>query len=186
MCVHSQQLSFILQEKNQVTSDNSLWTVARQVPLAMGLSRQDYCSGLPFPSPGESSHPRDQIRIPCIAGRFFTTEPIAVIHINHSKCIPKVKEGNLHRSNHVRAKEIFYPCRQGKAKHENLLVCCLTTGLHSSFFRKIFIWLHWILFGAYGIMLAALGLIWGTWDHGSLTWDRTPGPFPLRAQSLSH
>ena len=24
------------------------WTVARQAPLSMGLSRQGYCSGLPF------------------------------------------------------------------------------------------------------------------------------------------
>ena len=29
------------------------WTVARQVPLSMGFSRQDYCSGLPCPPPGD-------------------------------------------------------------------------------------------------------------------------------------
>ena len=28
------------------------WTVARQAPLSMGLSRQEYWNGLPFPSPG--------------------------------------------------------------------------------------------------------------------------------------
>ena len=28
------------------------WTVARQAPLSMGFSRQEYWSGLPFPSPG--------------------------------------------------------------------------------------------------------------------------------------
>ena len=27
------------------------WTVAYQVPLSMGFSRQEYWSGLPFPSP---------------------------------------------------------------------------------------------------------------------------------------
>ena len=32
------------------------WTVARQVPLSMGFSRQEYWSGLPFPSPGDFSH----------------------------------------------------------------------------------------------------------------------------------
>ena len=32
-----------------------LWTVAHQAPLFMGFSRQEYWSGLPFPSPkGES------------------------------------------------------------------------------------------------------------------------------------
>ena len=30
----------------------TLWTVAPQAPLSMGLSRQEYCSRLPFPSPG--------------------------------------------------------------------------------------------------------------------------------------
>ena len=29
------------------------WTVARQAPLPMGCSRQEYWSGLPLPSPGE-------------------------------------------------------------------------------------------------------------------------------------
>ena len=28
-----------------------LWTVARQAPLSMGFPRQEYWSGLPFPSP---------------------------------------------------------------------------------------------------------------------------------------
>ena len=27
------------------------WTVAHQALLSMGLPRQEYCSGLPFPSP---------------------------------------------------------------------------------------------------------------------------------------
>ena len=30
----------------------TLWTVAHQAPLFMGSSRQEYWSGLPFPSPG--------------------------------------------------------------------------------------------------------------------------------------
>ena len=29
------------------------WTVAYQAPLSMGFSRQEYWSGLPFPSPGD-------------------------------------------------------------------------------------------------------------------------------------
>ena len=32
----------------------TLWTVAHQDPLSMGFSRQEYWSGLPFPSPGIS------------------------------------------------------------------------------------------------------------------------------------
>ena len=33
------------------------WTVARQAPLSVGFFRQEYWSGLPFPSPGDLPHP---------------------------------------------------------------------------------------------------------------------------------
>ena len=33
------------------------WTVGHQVPLSMEFSRQEYWSGLPFPSPGDLSDP---------------------------------------------------------------------------------------------------------------------------------
>ena len=49
----------------------TLWTVARQAPLSMRFSRQEYWSGLPFPSPRGSSRPRDRTRVSCIAGRCF-------------------------------------------------------------------------------------------------------------------
>ena len=42
------------------------WTVAYLVPLSMGFSRQEYWSGLPFPSPGESSQNKDQTRVSSI------------------------------------------------------------------------------------------------------------------------
>ena len=48
------------------------WTVARQAPLSMGFSRQEYCSGSPFASPGHLPGPREGTLFFCIAGRFFT------------------------------------------------------------------------------------------------------------------
>ena len=33
------------------------WTVALQAPLSMGFSKQEYWSGLPFPSPGDLPDP---------------------------------------------------------------------------------------------------------------------------------
>ena len=33
------------------------WTVASQTPPSMGFSRQEYWSGLPFPSPGDLPNP---------------------------------------------------------------------------------------------------------------------------------
>ena len=35
----------------------TLWTVAYQASLSMGFSRQEYWSGLPFPSPGDLPDP---------------------------------------------------------------------------------------------------------------------------------
>ena len=35
----------------------TLWTKARQFPVSMGFSSQEYWSGLPFPSPGDLSDP---------------------------------------------------------------------------------------------------------------------------------
>ena len=44
------------------------WTVAHQAPLCMEVSRQEYWSGLPFPSPGIFP-----TQVSCISGRLFTT-----------------------------------------------------------------------------------------------------------------
>ena len=35
----------------------TLWTIACQAPLPIGFSRQEYWSGLPFPTPGDLPHP---------------------------------------------------------------------------------------------------------------------------------
>ena len=53
----------------------TLWTVAHQAPPSMGFSRQEYWSGLPFPSPGDFPNPGIEPRSPSLVGRFFTTEP---------------------------------------------------------------------------------------------------------------
>ena len=42
------------------------WTVAYQVPQSMGFSRQDYWSGLPFPSPGDLPDPGIEPRSPAL------------------------------------------------------------------------------------------------------------------------
>ena len=52
------------------------WTVACQAPLSMGLSRQKYWSGLPFPSPGDLPDPGIKLASllsPALASGFFTT-----------------------------------------------------------------------------------------------------------------
>ena len=49
------------------------WTVARQAPLSMGFSRQEYWSGLPCPPPGNLLDSGTSLLSPALAGRFFTT-----------------------------------------------------------------------------------------------------------------
>ena len=51
------------------------WTVACQAPLSMGFSRQEYWSGLPFPSPGDLPNPGIKLAFPALVGGFFSTEP---------------------------------------------------------------------------------------------------------------
>ena len=68
MCVYLSLIHFIVQQKltqccqavvllfSRKAKSNSFgspWTLAHQPPLSMGFPRQEYCSGLPFPSPGD-------------------------------------------------------------------------------------------------------------------------------------
>ena len=42
------------------------WTVTHHAPLSMGFSRQEYWSGLPFPSPGDLPNPGVEPRSPAL------------------------------------------------------------------------------------------------------------------------
>ena len=57
----------------------TLWTIARQAPLSIGFSRQEYWSGLPCPPPaGGLPDPGIEpasLPSPALAGRLFTSEP---------------------------------------------------------------------------------------------------------------
>ena len=53
----------------------TLQTVACQGLLFWGFSRQEYCSGLPFPSPGSFPNPGMEPMSLTLAGRFFTAKP---------------------------------------------------------------------------------------------------------------
>ena len=51
------------------------WTVAHQAPPSMGFSRQEYWSGLPFPSSGDLPNPRIEPRSPTLQVDALTSEP---------------------------------------------------------------------------------------------------------------
>ena len=50
------------------------WTVAHQVPLSMGFSRQEYLSGLPCPPPGDLPNPGIKPRSPILQADSLPTE----------------------------------------------------------------------------------------------------------------
>ena len=50
-------------------------TIACQVPLSRGFSRQEYWRGLPFLPPEDIPYPGIEPESPALAGGFFTTEP---------------------------------------------------------------------------------------------------------------
>ena len=69
LCMHAQSL-----QSCQLCV--TLWAVARQSPLYLGFSRQEYWSGLPFPPPGDLPHlelKSTSLTSPALTGWFFTT-----------------------------------------------------------------------------------------------------------------
>ena len=55
------------------------WAVVHQTSLSMEFSRQEYWSGLPFPTPGDLPDPRIEptyFTSPVLVGRFFTNVPL--------------------------------------------------------------------------------------------------------------
>ena len=50
------------------------WTVAHQASPSMGFSRQEYWSGLPFPSPGDLPDPGIQPGSPALGADALTSE----------------------------------------------------------------------------------------------------------------
>ena len=81
----ARKVSFIQEASNlcvspSVVSDSfaTPWTIACQAPLSMEIPRQEYWSGLPFPSPGDLPDPETELMSPAspaLVGRSFTTEP---------------------------------------------------------------------------------------------------------------
>ena len=72
MCIDAHMLSCA------VLSDSlqPLWTVAHQAPMSVEFFRQEYWSGLLFPTPGDLLDPGIKpasLASPALAGRFFTT-----------------------------------------------------------------------------------------------------------------
>ena len=71
------------------------WTAAHQVPLSVEFSRQEYWSGLPFPSPGDILNPGIEPASPALARRFFITSATWEAVIYFSKSLPQSYKEHL-------------------------------------------------------------------------------------------
>ena len=61
---------------SSVMSDSAtLWIVAYQAPPCMEFSRQEYWSGLPYPSPGDLPNPGIEPGSPALQADALTSEP---------------------------------------------------------------------------------------------------------------
>ena len=72
-------MSFVFQVKVKSLSRIRLfaipWTIVYQASLSMGFSRQEYWSGLPFPSPGDFPDPGIKPRSPALQADALPSEP---------------------------------------------------------------------------------------------------------------
>ena len=57
-----------------VSESATPWTVAHQAPLSKGFSRQEYWSGLPFPSPGDLPNPEIEPGSPALQAEALPSE----------------------------------------------------------------------------------------------------------------
>ena len=78
-------------------------TAVCQAPTSMGFSRQEYGSGLPFPSPGDLPDPGIESRSPTLQADSLLSEPLGK-HIYHLFCSSFLLASETF---HLRAKKIF-------------------------------------------------------------------------------
>ena len=86
----------------------TLWTVGYKAPPFMGFSRQEYWSGLPFPSPGDLPNPGIEPRSPALEADALTSEQL-------------VKNPPAMQETPVQFLDWEDPLEKGKATHSSIL-----------------------------------------------------------------
>ena len=112
--------SCMLRRFSRVQLFATLWTIALQAPLSMEFSRQEYCSGLPCPPPGDLPNPGIELASlpsPALAGRFFTAS--ATWEVHSSVSITSFKKMLLW----LKMTECYWKCRSAfwEAREQNYI-----------------------------------------------------------------
>ena len=121
------------------------WTVAYQAPPSMGFSRQEYWSGLPFPSPGDLPNPGIEPRSSALQAEVdvflelscFFDDPTAVCSlISDSSAFPKSSLNIWNFSVHVLLKPSLENFECYFASVWNECICEVVW----TFFGIVFLW----------------------------------------------
>ena len=72
-CAHCHVRCWVI---DRTEIERAPWTAACQAPLSMGFSRQEYWTGLPFPSPGDLPDPGIKPRSPILQADSLLSEPL--------------------------------------------------------------------------------------------------------------
>ena len=105
------------------------WTVVHKAPLFRKFSRQEYWSGLPFPSPG-LPNPGIKLGFSCISGRFTvweTREDLSEwVAISYSRESSQSRDLTLVSCVSCIGWQILYHCTTGEA----LYICSLQPNIY--------------------------------------------------------
>ena len=81
----------VLSRRSRVQLFATPWTVTHQASLSMGFFRQKYCSGLPFPSPGDPTQGLNQSLL-CLLrwqeGSLPLVPPVSLFNRPHLSILP--------------------------------------------------------------------------------------------------
>ena len=72
------------------------WIITLQAPLSIGLSRQEYWSGLPFASPGNLPDPGIEPGSPALQADSLPSEPLGKPKTKSGKTLLKLHLGQLY------------------------------------------------------------------------------------------
>ena len=109
-----------------VVSDSAIpWTVAHQAPLSMGFPRQEYWSGLPFPSPGDLPNPGIKPLSPAL--------PMGSLPLSHQGSLRDVTHNNkvLSRNLEVFGSQMMNYKSWHESNSQGLRICGPTLCLYS-------------------------------------------------------
>ena len=135
-----------------------LWTIAHQVHLSMGFSRQEYWSGLPCPSPGNLPEPGIEpasLMSPTLAGGFFTTSATweAWYGIEIAENNRREKTRDLFKK--IRDTKGTFYTKMGTLKDRNGMDLTEAEDIKKNYTKKV-------------LMTQVTMMVW------SLTWSQTP------------